>query len=298
MEDCLPATAVLRNHENLRALCDVVIAEPVPGTDPPGWHLDPALFAPLIDRLPGLADGAILYIRANLIDRFFAEVFPRIGFRFVLVTASGDWNTPGPHAHRLEDPRILRWFGENADLAAPHPKFEPIPLGFTDPRNAHGDQAVLLRLHRRMPPVSEKPAEAHGSFHLLLSHPERRQVWKTVRDLPGVHLEPKRIPPELLWIRHANFAFEVSPRGWGQDCHRTWEALLLRSIPLVMTSPLDPVYAGFPVVILSDWREITPAAMLRWRAQHAGGFTGEMFRRLTIDHWAERICRAADCRAV
>ena len=285
MLDRLPETAVLKNHRNLRALCDVVIAEPPLDRRMEGWARDPELFAPLAH----IRHGAIIYVRSDLLDRFFAEAFPQIGVPILLVTATGDWDTPGRHRRHLDDPRILRWFGENCDLGAPHPKYEPIPVAFSDPDQAHGDQAALMRVHRRMPPVREKPLTAHGSFHLRMSHPERHRVWESVRSLPEVVLEPKRIPPELLWVHHVNHAFAISPRGNGRDCHRTWEALMLRTIPIVMTSPLDPVYAGFPVVIVEDWREITPKAMARWREERADSFTAAMFRRLTIDHWTERI---------
>jgi hypothetical protein len=293
LPDRLEPTAVLKNHRNLRSLCDIVIAEPASGEATPEWQWDPGLFAPLVAAVQDLRDGAAIYIRSNLLDRFFAEVFPQLRAPFVLVTASGDWSTPGAHRHHLDDPRILRWFGENCDLAAAHPKYEPIPLGFADRHLPHGDQIVLGRLHRCVPPVTSKPLIAHGSFHLTLSHPERRQVWERVKDLPGVVLESRRIPAELLWLRHANHAFVISPRGAGRDCHRTWEALLLRTIPIVMTSVLDPVYAGFPVVIVEDWREITPVAMARWRDERQDSFTDEMFRRLTIDHWAARLRHAA-----
>lgn len=297
MLDTLPETAVLKNHQNLRALCDTVIAEPPLGKRIAGWARDPGLFAPLLDYLADLRDGAVVYVRSDLLDRFFAEVFPRIEVRILLVTATGDWATPGRHRHHLEDPRILHWFGENCDLGTPHPKYEPVPVAFADPDQPFGDQAVLMRVHRCMPSVREKPLTAHASFHLRMSHPERQQVWEIVRHLPGVMPEPKRIPPELLWVHHANHAFAISPRGNGRDCHRTWEALMLRTIPIVMTSPLDPVYAGFPVVIVEDWREITPEAMARWRQERQDSFTAAMFRRLTIDHWAERLRDAGGASA-
>jgi hypothetical protein len=114
-----------------------------------------------------------------------------------------------------------------------------------------------------------------------------------LRRLPHVFMEPRRIPPELLWIRHANYAFEISPRGNGLDCHRSWEALLLRTIPIVRTSSLDPVYEGLPVAIVSDWDEVTPDAMREWRNRFADGFTAGTFQRLTMGYWLNRIRNAA-----
>jgi hypothetical protein len=99
--------------------------------------------------------------------------------------------------------------------------------------------------------------------------------------------------PEALWDRHADYAFAVSPRGAGLDCHRTWEALVLRTIPIVKHSTLLPVYGGFPVAVVRDWTEVTPKAMAAWRAALSDRFTACMFRRLTAAHWTARILEAA-----
>ena len=45
----------------------------------------------------------------------------------------------------------------------------------------------------------------------------------------------------------------MSPQGNGLDCHRTWEALILKTIPIVRTSSLDPLYEGLPVVVVHEW---------------------------------------------
>ena len=47
-----------------------------------------------------------------------------------------------------------------------------------------------------------------------------------------VYMSPP-LAPASHWLQHAHFAFVASPSGNGLDCHRTWEALLLRSIPIV-----------------------------------------------------------------
>jgi len=207
----------------------------------------------------------------------------------VLVTAEGDWAAPARHRHRLADPRIIRWFGQNCDLEVPHRKFETIPLGFAEPHWPHGNQAAMMRVHRRMPIVLEKPVQALASFHLTLSHPERAEVWRTLEGVPEIAFEARRIPPELLWIRHVNYAFEVCPRGAGRDTHRVWEALLLRTIPIVERSTLDPLYREFPVAFVSDWREITVEAMDGWRMHLADRFDPAMFERLTANYWLSRI---------
>ena len=43
--------------------------------------------------------------------------------------------------------------------------------------------------------------------------------------------------------------------------------LFLGLIPIVKTSPLDSLFAGLPVVILSDWSELATGNMSSWRGE-------------------------------
>ena len=54
----------------------------------------------------------------------------------------------------------------------------------------------------------------------------------------------------------AQCKFTFSPRGFGIDCYRTWEALLVGSIPVIKSSHLDFMYEGLPVLIVNDWQVI------------------------------------------
>lgn len=51
--------------------------------------------------------------------------------------------------------------------------------------------------------------------------------------------------------------FCISPPGRGIDAHRTWEALMLGTIPICISSSLDSIYEKLPVLIVSDYSSIT-----------------------------------------
>ena len=55
----------------------------------------------------------------------------------------------------------------------------------------------------------------------------------------------------------SQYKFVLSPPGAGMDCHRTWEALYIGCIPIVITSKIDELYEGLPIVVVKDWNEIT-----------------------------------------
>jgi len=59
----------------------------------------------------------------------------------------------------------------------------------------------------------------------------------------------------------SNYQFVLSPHGAGLDCHRTWEALLLGCIPIVKAAKLNDLFTDLPVIVVNDWREISPVLL-------------------------------------
>lgn len=49
------------------------------------------------------------------------------------------------------------------------------------------------------------------------------------------------------------YKFILSPQGAGLDCHRTWEAIILGCIPIVLSSSIDELYEDLPIVIIDSW---------------------------------------------
>jgi len=55
----------------------------------------------------------------------------------------------------------------------------------------------------------------------------------------------------------SQYKFAISPEGNGIDCHRFWEALYMKTIPICLPNTIVNYYAKyFPVVILNDWDEL------------------------------------------
>lgn len=104
--------------------------------------------------------------------------------------------------------------------------------------------------------------------------------------------------PYSTWLQHSNFAFEICPHGNGIDTHRTWEALMLKTIPIVKTSSLDPLYEDLPVVIVSSWSELIGTKgyenMKTWQFKLAPLFEESPFKEklhdyLTVEYWVKLI---------
>jgi hypothetical protein len=255
-------------------------------------------------------DGDLVWMRLIALPQFLAEALPRIRARFALLTGDEDWSIPGSFAgsqELLQSPKLVYWFSQNLDdAAARHEKLRVLPIGLdfhtisNGPRWGHeqatprAQEAELDRLRTEMTPTRQRELLAHADFHFNKRKDQtwgddRDSVQRALADNPCVVFQRTKLRRIELWREKTRYAFVVSPHGNGLDCHRTWESLVLGNIVIVKRSSIDPLYAGLPVVILDDWREITPQNLERWHAEHAPAFERpEVTERLTNRYWLDR----------
>ncbi len=263
-------------------------------------------------RFEQVRDGELVWVRLIALPQFVEEALPRIQARFALVTGDEDWSIPRGFAgsqQLLESPKLSYWFTQNLDESADSPKLQLLPIGVDFHTISNGrkwgmpqatpaaQEAELEALRAEMPKSEFRLLKAHADFHF---NQHKHQVWgddrkavhSALQGNPAVHFQQAKLSRLELWRAKTQFAFVVSPHGNGLDCHRTWESLLLGNIVIVKRSSLDPLYEGLPVVIVDDWREITPDNLQRWHAKYASAFgRPEVEERLTNRYWIERMRR-------
>lgn len=59
-----------------------------------------------------------------------------------------------------------------------------------------------------------------------------------------------------------NSKFIISPRGNGVDCHRIWESLYLRTIPIVKKEFFMEEFADLPILFIDSWDQVTEEFLL------------------------------------
>ena len=53
--------------------------------------------------------------------------------------------------------------------------------------------------------------------------------------------------------------FVISPEGNGIDCHKTWESLYVKSVPIITKSINAEFYKDYPIIIIDDWSKFNPS---------------------------------------
>ena len=218
----------------------------------------------------------------------------------------------------LANDNLICWFAQNFDGTDTSGKIFPIPIGLDFHTIANGrkwghwqatprqQEDEIERLRATMPANADRLVRAHADFHFNIGHyvhptDSRQAAYSVLRDNSNVDFQRRKLTRSQLWREKTRYAFVVSPRGHGLDCHRTWESLLLSNIPIVKRSPLDSLYDGLPVVIVSEWNEITAQSMKEWHDEYHDFFAkAEVQARLTNAYWialarrtlAERMTRS------
>ncbi|MFA6066649.1 MAG: hypothetical protein WC707_05715 [Candidatus Babeliaceae bacterium] len=199
---------------------------------------------------------SVIYIKCDYIDYFFTMIFPRIKHPIIIISHNGDWPAPNKWASYLDDPKIIMWFGQNCDIA-PHEKFCPIPIGIANPIWKHGNpfifDAVLDYIDNK------KNIDKRSQLYINFASDTniiRSKLCMLFQEKPFVHCAARMSLVRYLFDL-SQYKFILSPFGNGLDCHRTWEALLVGTIPVVKTSTIDTLYKDLPVIIVQDWDEIT-----------------------------------------
>lgn len=83
----------------------------------------------------------------------------------------------------------------------------------------------------------------------------------------------------------SEYKFCISPPGIGLDTHRTWEALMVGTIPIVLSSPLNSLYQDFPVVIVPSYDLLTEEILYRIYEQIVNIKSSYNFYKLCVHYW-------------
>ena len=96
--------------------------------------------------------------------------------------------------------------------------------------------------------------------------------------------------------RWKHYKFVLSPQGTGIDCHRTWEALLMGCIPIVLSSNLDELYKDLPIVVLQSWNDINKGLLEKEYARIIQNKKNNVYNmeKLTLEYWQNKIVAHKD----
>lgn len=230
--------------------------------------------------------GDIVFVGNPTMRDYFKNIHPRIKHPYILIQHNGDYHVDDTIA-ALIDEKIIAFYAQI--VTAAHPKIFPIPIGIENKH--HGIEGFPWFMKRRLPSVAERKARIFFHFSVQTNPPERGPALEYFKNHPAMDTIRSFVPYGSYKDILASFCFTVSPAGNTLGSHRTWEALYLRTIPIVKRT-VDAeacVGLGLPLWILDDWKELAEFGEKELRIKYIEMMKTANFDALYMDYWTKRI---------
>lgn len=213
-----------------------------------------------------LKDRNIIYTHTMYVKSLF-DIISLLDKEFIIITHNSDYgvgkkgilisNGDGKiirvDSCTIPD-NVIKWYSQN--VAVSHPRIKSIPIGLENTRWVGTKKEQMLK-------KMTQPRDYKNLLymnHSISTNPKQRQEpydlfegkdWVTaVRGHNGLKFDDYI---DAIY----NHKFVLSPQGNGIDCHRTWEALYMGSIPIEKRNINNQFYTDLPILFVDEWSEIT-----------------------------------------
>mmetsp|Transcript_25742 Transcript_25742/g.53506 ORF Transcript_25742/g.53506 Transcript_25742/m.53506 type:complete len:466 (-) Transcript_25742:3331-4728(-) len=200
------------------------------------------------------------------------RILRSFGREFILVTGQSDYPVPSAYNLILNNPNLVRWFGQNNDMLPVHPKFTPIPIGLNC--FLHGEALERFTADEQKKEVKDEDKVFMVNFSSATASsrkPIRDQFcegaleaftsclsWDGFKGVTSLsQIDTKSGVEDENFASVAKSMYVVAPRGNGESTHRTWQGLYVGTVPIVMRSSIDEALKGLPIHFVDDFSEIT-----------------------------------------
>lgn len=191
-----------------------------------------------------VSDGENIFVRADMLKSFFEKVHPKINARYVLISHNADNNI-----REIDiDDKIIHWYSQN--LLFNNQKVTPLPIGLINSR--YSSDTALLKKAQLKPYDKKNKIVLSFATHMGRLEVKNKLIGlETTEDLPSTD-------KLNYYEKIAGYKFVASPEGNGIDCHRTWESMYLKSVPILIRNVTTSFFEkiGLPVLLINTWDEI------------------------------------------
>jgi hypothetical protein len=218
----------------------------------------------------------------------------------------------------LENENLKKWFSVNVNFYHPKlvhipiclPKYIPTTIVIGDTINHHMGWCI----YHNYRPINEQIKNMNHNYFENFKRREKKLLYykmSTINTQDHPYHQYKNIRQKALtylqnngfelnnnlveWDVYMNelkeYTFCLSLPGKGIDCYRTWEALTLGVIPIVLNTGNMSLYDDLPVVIINNVEEITVQFLEFKYNEIIKNLDKYNFEKLTSSYWLNLIKR-------
>ena len=140
-------------------------------------------------------------------------------------------------------------------------KVIPAPYGVQRRMNPSDDR--IEQLTQYMEHVPSKPRGLLYVSHNESSNAKRQGIKNLFYDKDWAEVNEQRVPYNIFLYNLSGSKFMICPEGNAIDCHRNWEVLYMRRVPIMTRDPyLEVLFKNYPVLFVDKYSDITEELLL------------------------------------
>jgi hypothetical protein len=237
-------------------------------------------------QLRDIKPNDVIFCESDCVLELSEKILSNLTSSVTLVLGNSDQNHDDRFQYLSSNPFVKRVFAQN--LSIEMNGFTPLPIGLENSwRSHHGNVKDFKRLSnmKRMRKPRIMWTFAIETNTILRGKAAQELSTSTVADRFG-RTSSKEHRQLLL-----SYSFVASPPGNGLDTHRTWEAMYLGCVPILLKSYMADYFEslGLPVWVVDSYQEINPLSEQDLAIKY-GGFKQKFNNdAIWFDYWQRQI---------
>jgi|688.fasta_scaffold282099_2 hypothetical protein len=204
-------------------------------------------------------DGDIIYCDTHQINNFKSVLKQKKDL--IIITHNSDgyvcdiepWKEHGVNVNDF-DGCYKTWYAQNS-----YSKKEnviPIPIGFENTRWEHTFGPKTQWLYEISEEYIAPTRNIYFNCNLSTNKLERVRCFNICKSFDFIDVNSNLQYKEYL-REIKSHKFTISPEGNGLDCHRTWEILMMKRVPILKRcGSLEKLYKNMPVLFVDKWEDL------------------------------------------
>ena len=140
-------------------------------------------------------------------------------------------------------------------------KVIPAPYGVQRRMNQSDDR--IEKLIDSMEYVPSNPRGLLYVSHNESSNAKRLGIKSLFYDKDWAEVNEQRVPYNVFLYNLSSSKFMICPVGNAIDCHRNWEVIYMRRVPVMTRDPyLEELYKDYPVLFVDDYSQVTKELLI------------------------------------
>ena len=166
---------------------------------------------------------------------------------FKLILHNADDSFENYHLKYLNIPNCKKVYSQNVNIVDSRVEF--LPIGIANHFWKWGNSQIVDKV------IQEDIEKTDFVYAYFQERDNRVDCYENVRREGIPIVESMEYEDYLRKLK--TYKYCISPEGNGIDCHRTWEALYMKTIPICKRSVLVEHFAKtFPIYIVDDWKDL------------------------------------------